>query len=150
MVESNNNISEKNNKGKIFIPSEQEKLLEPSVPKDYWLYILIGLTVCSINIFINRYIVDTYTSGDNWEVTLPGYLIIIFLIVFPTVIIGTIKRPRGYGYVFGYILGGLIEVIRPEGAQYIGFYTIWVSVMLLIIIYGGYYIWRSVSKVKFE
>ncbi|MBD3353926.1 MAG: hypothetical protein GF364_20760 [Candidatus Lokiarchaeota archaeon] len=130
---------------KALIPKEQDNNLNPTKPIDYWLFITIGVAVSQGNMILNEYINET---SNYTYIQAISYLIIIFIAMVPGIVLGIWKRPRGYGYLFGYVIGGFIEVV--VGDTYIGIYTAFVSFMLIIIPHLIFKHWRSVSKVKFE
>lgn len=130
---------------KEFIPELQEKKLSKTKPMDYIGSILIGVGICFGNMRLNDYI---NTESNNYYLQIFSYLFIIGFALLPAIFFSVWKRPRGYGYLIGYILGGLLEAI--SGDVYIGFYTSFVSLMLLIIPHLAFKRYRSVSKIKFQ
>lgn len=142
MPSNNQSDEEMDNKEKIVVPSESAKNLDPTKPIDYWLFILIGIGICFLNMRFNQFL---YTHADEM-VQIFSYLIIIFVAMVPGIGIGIWKRPRGYAYLWGYIIGGILEGII--GDLYIGLYTAFVSLMLFLIPYMVFNRWKSVSKVK--
>jgi hypothetical protein len=145
MSNSDNSNPPNESREKEFIPELQEKKLAPSKPIDYIGSILIGMTVCFGDMRLNDYINET--SG-NYYFQIFSYLFIIGFALIPAIFFSISKRPRGYGYLIGYILGGFVEVAM--GNSYIGYYTSFVSLMLLIIPNLAFKRYRSVSKIKFQ
>jgi hypothetical protein len=128
-----------------FIPVLQEKKLAPTTPIDYIGSILIGVGVCFGNMRLNDYL---NTESTNYYLQIFSYLFIIGFALIPAIFFSIWKRPRGYGYLIGYIIGGVIEVII--GDSYIGWYTSFVSFMLLIIPHLAFKRYRAISKIKFQ
>lgn len=147
--EDSNQSKKSNNSGdesvKEFIPELQEKKLSKTKPMDYIISILIGGGVCFGNMRLNDYI---NTESNNYYLQIFSYLFIIGFALIPAIFFSVWKRPRGYGYLIGYIIGGLVEAVI--GDTYIGFYTSFVSLMLLIIPHLAFKRYRSISKIKFQ
>lgn len=142
MSSGQNDKDKENPSGKVIIPEESSKNLEPTKAIDYWLFILIGVGSCFLNMRLNEYL----SLNSSELVQILSYLIIIFIAMIPGIVLGIWKRPRGYAYLWGYIIGGIIEVFI--GDVYIGLYTAFVSLMLFLIPYMVFNRWKSVSKVN--
>ena len=143
---SNSNLPNKDER--VIVPSEQEKNLKPGKPIDYILYIIIGTIISLINMFITAES-KRVVPGDNWEDFLWGYLLVVVLVLVGGIVFGVMKRSRGYGYMIGYIVGGLIELVRPGGDEIIAIYTIFASLMLFLSIVLCFRYWRKFSAFKF-
>lgn len=101
-------------------------------------FIFIGFMVSIINMYI------ILLSMEVW-----AYLLIIFLIIIPTVIIGLKLRIWAYGYLFGYAIAGFFGIFLFD--MFIGAYTIAVSALIFIILWLIFFkTWRSISKIKVE
>ncbi|MHA1339059.1 MAG: hypothetical protein ACTSRZ_03600 [Promethearchaeota archaeon] len=136
---SNNDINKT-----VIIPKEREKESEPANFKDYAIYFIIGMFLCYFNMRLNEYLNENFP----FIIQILSYLIIIGIAMIPGIIFGILKRVRGYSYLFGFMAGGLQEAIF--GDVYIGLYTAFVSLMLFLIPYLIFKLWRSVSKVIIE
>ncbi|MHA1730192.1 MAG: hypothetical protein ACTSWY_15895 [Promethearchaeota archaeon] len=139
------NITEDKNSRQIrtLIPKDQEGKMKPTKPIDYWLYIIIGILISLVNIWINLIV----RESPIVVLHLWSYFFIIFLVVIPALIFGNFKRPRGYGFIIGYIIGGLVEIITDN--VFIGGYTIFVSGTLFIVILLVFRIWRNFDKMSY-
>jgi len=78
-----------------------------------------------------------------------AYLLIIFLTIIPTVLIGLKLRIWAYGYLIGYAIAGFFGIFIFD--IFIGAYTIAVSALIFIILWLIFFkTWRSISKIKVE
>ncbi|MHA1821336.1 MAG: hypothetical protein ACTSU2_08285 [Promethearchaeota archaeon] len=138
----NENNNKDNKEVEVITPEMQEQKLAPPKPIDYWLFILIGLVISLIQIYYTKRL--EHAPGMWW---IWRYLIIIFTVMIPAIYVSVLKRIRGYTYIVGYLLGGLIELLF--GDPFIGGYNIVVTLFLFLIIYLIFWkVWRSVAKVK--
>jgi len=139
-AKNNQFINEKSDEY-IIIPQEREKKTSPIKLTDYYIYFLIGLILCFLNMKLNKYLNENYL----FMIQIFSYLIIIgFALVFG-IIFGILKRIRGYSYLCGFMVGGLIYAILED--LYIGLYTFFVSFMLFLIPYLIFKLWRKISKI---
>ncbi len=101
-------------------------------------YCIIGFVVSNINMYI------IVLSMEVW-----AYLLIIFLIIIPAIIIGLRLRIWSYGYMIGYSTAGILGIFIYD--LFIGFYTAVVTILLFMILWLIFFkTWRSISKIKVE
>jgi len=101
-------------------------------------YCIIGFVVSNINMYI------IVLSMEVW-----AYLLIIFLIIIPAIIIGLRLRIWSYGYMIGYSTAGILGIFIYD--PFIGSYTTVVSIFIFIILWLIFFkTWRSISKIKVE
>lgn len=101
-------------------------------------YCIIGFVVSNINMYI------IVLSMEVW-----AYLLIIFLIIIPAIIIGLKVRDWAYGYMIGYSTAGILGIFIYD--LFIGAYTVAVSILIFIILWLIFFkTWRSISKIKVE
>lgn len=102
------------------------------------LFFIIGFVVSNINMYI------ILLSMEVW-----AYLLIIFLIIIPAIIIGLRLRIWSYGYMIGYSTAGILGIFLYD--LFIGAYTVAVSIFIFIILWLIFFkTWRSISKIKVE
>ncbi len=77
-----------------------------------------------------------------------AYLIIIFLIIIPAVLVGYfLDRENGYAYIFGYIIGGLVGMFTID--LFIGGTSFFSALLIFIVIYLIFWkIWRTIDRVR--
>lgn len=101
-------------------------------------YCIIGFVVSNINMYI------IVLSMEVW-----AYLLIIFLIIIPAIIIGLRLRIWAYGYMLGFTTAGILGIFLYD--LFIGAYTAVVSIFIFIILWLIFFkTWRSISKIKVE
>lgn len=102
------------------------------------LFFIIGFVVSNINMYI------ILLSMEVW-----AYLLIIFLIIIPAIIIGLRLRIWSYGYMIGYSTAGILGIFIYD--LFIGAYTVVVSIFIFTILWLIFFkTWRSISKIKVE
>jgi len=143
-------------------PRLQDKKMKPTYHYDWWGYILIGLFLSLFNVWISWYMYfctedpgcvncfwdpNAVQAGDT-GVGIWSFFIVPFLFLIPAIIFSNMKRARGYGYVIGYVTGGLIGIIWDP---FIGIYTATVAGILFLIVYFIFWkIWRSFTKFTYN
>jgi hypothetical protein len=146
---------------KAIDPRERDKNAKPTYWYDWVGYILIGIFLGAFNVWLNWYMYfctssegcatlfwDTTVSANDSRLGYWGFFIVPFLFTIPAIIFSNMKRVRGYGYVIGYVSGGLIGMIWNP---YLGVYTSSVAAILFLIIYFIFWkIWRSFTNFKIE
>lgn len=143
---------------KIIDPREQDKKAKPTYWYDWVLFILIGLFLGTFNVWLNWYMY--YCTGNipcdhllwsaevfanDERIGYWGFFIVPFLFTIPAIIFSNMKRARGYGFVIGYMSGGIIGSIIWD--LFLGIYTSAVAGILFLIMYFIFWkIWRSFTK----
>ncbi len=101
-------------------------------------YYITGFVISNINMYI------IVLSMEVW-----AYLLIIFLIIIPAIIIGLRLRIWSYGYMIGYSTAGILGIFIYD--LFIGAYTVAVSIFIFVILWLIFFkTWRSISKIKVE
>ena len=136
---------------------ERDAQMKPVYHYDWWGYILIGIIISVFNVWLNWYMYFCTGSSECefwlWDATVSandsrlgywGFFIVPFLFTIPAIIFSNMKRTRGYAFVIGYMIGGLIGMIWNA---YLGLYTAIVAGLLFLILYFIFWkIWRAFTK----
>lgn len=150
-----------NHSEEVVDPRDRDQKMKPTYHYDWWGYILIGIAIAVFNVWLNWYMYfctgssgcetifwDPSVSANDSRLGYWGFFIVPFLFVIPAIIFSNMKRNRGYAYVIGYVVGGLIGMIWNP---YLGIYTASVAAILFMIIYFIFWkIWRSFTKVSYS